>query len=333
MVVGQRWVLKHEIKGDVSADDFELVEEELPPVKDGEIMIKTTWISVDPYQRAFVSGPPVTMIGSSVGIIEESKNAKWPVGSTVVCDMGWISRAVINPDEKVQGTLLPRCSMAPEIKISPSHLLGAAGMTGFTAYMGLTEICRPVAGDTVVVSGAAGAVGSLVGQVAKIRGATVIGYAGSDDKVDWLKELGFDHAFNYKKVTIAESLAKAAPNGVDCYFDNVGGQMTIDIMEKLNLHGRIAFCGAVSQYQGSKKTENQVDVLTSFFFKQLRGEGFLFTRWMDRWVEGITAMADLIAEGKVKTKETVVEGFANTPEAFVGLFKGDNTGKMMVKVD
>ena len=209
----------------------------------------------------------------------------------------------------------------------------------------------------MVVSGAAGAVGSLVGQIAKIKGARVIGYAGDDDKVAWLKSIGYDEAFNYKKVGVAESLAAAAPRGVDCYFDNVGGEMSAAVLLNMNTRGRIAVCGAISHYNEkvmltlnfflqTKKHFLQLknilitfqggyskvtDILPLAIAKELKIEGFLVGRWKARWVEGIRAMAAWVISGQVQVKETVVEGFEKMPDAFMGLFTGVNTGKMVVK--
>ena len=208
-----------------------------------------------------------------------------------------------------------------------------------------------------MVSGAAGAVGSLVGQIAKIKGARVIGYAGDDDKVAWLKSIGYDEAFNYKKVGVAESLAAAAPRGVDCYFDNVGGEMSAAVLLNMNTRGRIAVCGAISHYNEkvmltlkfflqTKKYFLQLknilitfqggyskvtDILPLAIAKELKIEGFLVGRWKARWVEGIRAMAAWVISGQVQVKETVVEGFEKMPDAFMGLFTGVNTGKMVVK--
>merc|ERR1719278_2231879 len=193
---------------------------------------------------------------------------------------------------------------APDLPcgLSKSLLIGSCGMPGNTAYFGLLEICKPKAGETVVVSGAAGAVGSLVGQIAKIKGCNVVGFAGSDEKCNWLRSIGFDHAFNYKKTNVVESLAKAAPKGVDCHFNNVGGY--------------------------SKTT----DILPLCIFKELMVEGVLVGRWAGpQWVEGIKAMAGWVASGKIKVRETVVDGFDKMPQALMGLFTGDNTGKMVVK--
>merc|ERR1712203_549510 len=202
---------------------------------------------------------------------------------------------------------------------------------GTTIVLGLLEICKPQAGETVVVSGAAGAVGSLVGQIAKIKGCNVVGFAGTDEKCEWLKSIGFDHAFNYKKVGVAESLAKAAPKGVDCYFDNVGGEMSVAVLNAMNTRGRAAICGAISHYNEVGGYSKTTDILPLCIFKELMVEGFLVGRWKPRWVEGIEAMAGWVASGKIKVRETVVDGFDKMPQALMGLFTGDNTGKMVVK--
>merc|ERR1719412_2537273 len=284
-----------------------------------------------PYTRRFPqSAFPITMIGQSVQKVIESKDKEFPKGCNIMCNIGWVKTGIINP-KQLNAKQPMTCMKAPELPgVSPSLLLGACGMPGNTAYFGFLEICQPKAGETVVVSGAAGAVGSLVGQIAKIKGCTVIGYAGTDDKVEWLKELGFDHAFNYKKVSVKESLSQAAPNGVDCYFDNVGGEMSISVMEAMNKFGRVSVCGAISQYAESKN--NSRCIMPLCVFKELKIEGFLVPRWLHRWEEGIKAMAGWVAAGKIKARETVMEGFTNTPNAMVGLFKGTNTGKMIVKV-
>merc|ERR1719282_31742 len=280
--------------------------------------------------------PPFTMIGSSVAEVEESKHPNFPVGATIVIMAGWVERGIVDPDKMNKdspGGTLGGVMPAPDLPggLSKSLLIGSCGMPGNTAYFGLLEICKPKAGETVVVSGAAGAVGSLVGQIAKIKGCRVIGYAGDDDKCAWLKSTGYDEAFNYKKVGVAESLAKAAPKGVDCYFDNVGGEMTAAVMMAMNVRGRSAICGAISHYNEKGEYSKVTDILPIAIGKELKIEGFLVGRWKARWVEGIKAMAAWVISDQVKVKETVVEGFDKMPEAFMGLFTGQNTGKMIVK--
>lgn len=207
-------------------------------------------------------------------------------------------------------------------------------MPGNTAYFGLLEICKPKEGETMVVSGAAGAVGSLVGQIGKIKGLRVIGIAGTDDKCDWIvKDLGFDVAINYKTANLEEELKKAAPNGVDCYFDNVGGEISSVVLNQMNEFGRISVCGSISAYNADVANYPRVPDLAKLFnWKQLRMEGFLVPRWTNRWMEGLKQMAEWIMQGKIKYEETVTEGFENMPAAFIGMLNGANTGKAIVKV-
>lgn len=338
MVLGRKWVLKRHFEGAPKQDDFELVEEELPALKDKQIRFKALYLSVDPYMRPYTArmSPPFTMIGSSVAEVEESTHPSYKKGQTLVIMAGWVERGVVSPDSMGKdspGKTLGGIMEAPSLpSLSKSLLLGACGMPGNTAYFGLMELCQPKAGETVVVSGAAGAVGSLVGQIAKIQGCTVIGFAGSDDKCAWLKSIGFDHAFNYKKSGVAESLAKAAPKGVDCYFDNVGGDMSTAVLAAMNTRGRAAICGAISHYNEVGGYSKTTDILPLCIFKELKVEGFLVGRWAGpRWVEGIKAMAGWVMSGQIKVRETTVEGFDKMPQALMGLFTGDNTGKMVVK--
>merc|ERR1719228_2422066 len=255
--------------------------------------------------------PPFTMIGSSVAEVEESKHPSYPKGSTIIILAGWVERGIVNPDKMGKdspGNKLGGVMKAADMgSLSKSLLLGACGMPGNTAYFGLLEICKPKAGETVVVSGAAGAVGSLVGQIAKIKGCRVIGFAGTDSKCEWLETIGFDHAFNYKKVSVPECLAKAAPKGVDCYFDNVGGEMSAAVFNAMNTRGRASICGAISHYNDVGGYTKTTDILPLCVFKELKVEGFLVGRWMARWMEGISAMANWIRNGDIKVEETVVE--------------------------
>merc|ERR1719331_766735 len=272
--------------------------------------------------------PPFTMIGSSVAEVEESRHPDFPVGTTIVLMAGWVERGIVDPDKMNKdspggtlGGVMPVPDQYPT-GLSKSLLIGSCGMPGNTAYFGFLELCNPQPGETVVVSGAAGAVGSLVGQIAKIKGCRVIGFAGTDEKCEWLKSIGFDHAFNYKKVGVAESLAKAAPKGVDCYFDNVGGEMTAAVLATMNVRGRASICGAISHYNDKGEYTKVTDILPIAIHKELKIEGFLVGRWKARWVEGIKAMAAWVISDQVKVKETVVEGFDKMPEAFMGLFTG-----------
>ena len=213
---------------------------------------------------------------------------------------------------------------------SYSLAVGACGMPGNTAYFGFLEICDPKEGETVVVTAAAGAVGSLVGQIAKIKGCKVIGFAGSDEKCAWLeKELGFDKAINYKTKELAKALKEAAPKGVDCYFDNVGGELSSIILQQMRPRGRISVCGAISGYNDQIVTVPAPQGL--FVWGQLKMEGFIVHRWATRWLEGINQMLSWISEGKIKIEETYTEGFENMPQAFIDMLNGKNTGKAVVK--
>jgi len=331
----KQFIFVRHFVGEPKLEDFELVEEELPPLKDKEILCEALYLSVDPYMRPYSRDrqPGTTMIGSQVAKVIESKHSDYPVGELLVGYFGWRLHTIKNPDVQATGMFDAIFKLPNLGGLSPSVGLGAVGMPGNTAYFGFLEICQPKPGETVVVNGAAGAVGSLVGQIAKIKGCKVIGYAGSDDKIKWLQELGFDHAFNYKKVNIRKSLKEAAPNGVDCYFDNVGGLFSSEVLNHMNTFGRVSVCGAISVYNDDPKNPTLVPaVQPAMVFKELKMEGFLVSRWVNRWQEGLKQMSQWIQEGKIKYEETETFGFENTPKAFIGMLRGENTGKAVVKV-
>ncbi|XP_072386097.1 prostaglandin reductase 1-like isoform X1 [Diabrotica undecimpunctata] len=333
MVKGKRFVLQKVFEGFPKESDFKVEEYELPPVKNGEFLAEAMYLSVDPYMRAYVSNSSMigtTMIGSQVAKILESKNPKFPPGKYVVGYFGWQTHTVAS-GERAGNTFPP--FLIPDLGELPISLaLGVLGMPGNTSYFGFLELCQPKQGETVVVSGAAGAVGSHVGQIAKIKGCTVIGIAGSDEKGKWLtEELGFDHFINYKTANIPEELKKAAPKGIDCYFDNVGGEISSAVLHQMNLYGRISVCGSIANYNDTTRAVAPV-VQPSIVFKQLKMEGFIATRWENRWMEGIKQNLEWVKQGKVKYHETVTEGFDNMFKAFTGMLKGENTGKAIVKV-
>jgi prostaglandin reductase 1 len=259
----------------------------------------------------------------------DSRNKKFPIDSIVYALVGWRSHTVVNPDDFAKNNL----SVLPDFGGLPVSLgIGYLGMPGVAAYFGLLEICKPKPGETVVVTSAAGSVGSLVGQIAKIKGCKVIGFTGSDDKCRWVEEeLGFDKGINYKVGKLAKALKAAAPDGVDCFFDNVGGELSTIIINQMNFYGRIACCGAVSEYNCDVEPKLR-STHTTFILKQLSMEGFLVFRWSDRWIEGITQIKEMILEGQVKYRETITDGFENLPEAFIELLEGRNYGKAVLKV-
>ncbi|XP_046402075.1 prostaglandin reductase 1-like [Ischnura elegans] len=334
MVKTRRFITVKRFEGEPKPSDLKLVEEELPPLKDGEFLCKAVWMSVDPYMRAYAPRVPLgmTMMGSQVAEIIESKNPKFKVGQNIVGYFGWQTYSISDGSESAKNGL-EKPFIIPDFKGLPLSLaLGVLGMPGNTAYFGFLELCQPKSGETVVVTGAAGAVGSIVGQIAKIKGCKVIGFAGTDEKCKWLTEdLKFDAAFNYKKTTVAEALKKAAPNGVDCYFDNVGGETSSEIIRHMNDYGRISVCGSISTYNATdipKATVVQMPMIS----KQLKMEGFLVHRWSHRWEEGILQILQWIKEGKIKYNETVTEGFEKMPTAFINMLRGENVGKAVVKV-
>lgn len=329
--VSQKWIYVKKFVGEPTSENFQLIEEELPPLQDGEFLAKAEYLSVDPYMRPYMSRFPIgsLMIGGQIAEVIESRNDAYPVGVKIFGQFGWRTHTVYTPN-KVENEQKPY--VLPDLGSLPSSLgLGVLGMPGNTAYFGFLEICSPVKGETVVVSGAAGAVGSIVGQIAKLKGCRVIGIAGSDDKCQWLKKLGFDEAINYKTANVLDELKKAAPKGIDCYFDNVGGTITESVMRLMNLFGRISVCGTISNY--SSAPIKVQDPQTDFVFKQLKMEGFIVSRWLSRWMEGIRANLDWITQGKIQYEETVTNGFENMPAAFMDMLKGGNTGKAVVKVE
>ncbi|XP_026487162.1 prostaglandin reductase 1-like [Vanessa tameamea] len=337
MVKAKKYVVKKYFEGVPKRSDFELVEYELPPLKDGEVLVKTEWVSVDPYLRAYNRNVPVPydQYGFQVGIVEQSNDTNYPVGARIVTHKGWCDYTVVNTSKVSTGNSTEVTYKLPDLKgMSPSIGIGAVGMPGITAYFGFLELCQPKIGETVVVTGAAGAVGSIVGQIAKIKGCKVIGFAGSDDKVKWLeKELGFDKAINYKTADVQKALQAAAPNGVDCYFDNVGGEISSIIMGQMNKRGRVSVCGSISAYNADPTQIPKATILQpSIVFKELRIEGFVVQRWLDRWPEAITQLITWIKMGQLKPAEHVTVGFDKIFDAFVGMLAGENTGKAVVKI-
>ncbi|XP_066585205.1 prostaglandin reductase 1-like [Prorops nasuta] len=338
MVKAKRFVIVQHFEKEPKPSDLKLVEEELPPINDGEYLVEAEYLSVDPYMRVYTTTLPLgsTMIGGQVGKILESKNPDYPVGKKVMGYFGWRTHTVVSPNGVELNLLKQKPYILPDIgNLSSSLCLGVLGMPGNTAYFGFLEICQPKVGETLVVSGAAGAVGSHVGQIAKhVLDMTVIGIAGSDEKCKYLvQELGFDAAINYKTENIAKALREAAPQGVDCYFDNVGGEISSTVIYQMNNFGRISVCGSISSYNENFSSLPKASILQiAVVSKQLKMEGFIVNRWQNRWMEGINKNLQWIKDGKLKYKETTTNGFENTYKAFMDMMHGENTGKAIVKV-
>ncbi|KAL0841454.1 hypothetical protein ABMA28_015140 [Loxostege sticticalis] len=343
MVTARKFVIKQAFNGVPKKEDFEIVEYELPPLKDNEILIKSEWIGVDPYHRggAHLQTVPYDQFGYQVGVVVQSKNLKYPRGTKVVSFEGWCTYFILNPNLPSRHQFFyDSIYKLPDLQGLPDSLgVGAIGMPGVTAYFGFLEYCKPVAGETVVVTGAAGAVGSLVGQIAKIKGCKVIGFAGSDEKVKWLEtELGFDKAINYKTADVYKALKEVAPEGVDCYFDNVGGEISSAIISQMRLRGRVTVCGSISAYNEKDlfdySTLPKATIIQPFVLAnqlKVKGFGYLYVGF-SRWSEAFNELTKWIKSGQLKAPEHITEGFDNLYDAFVGMLAGENFGKSVVKV-
>ena len=314
--------------------DFNVVEVPILRPEDGQVLVKTIYLSVDPYMRgrinaskSYAAGVEIdeVMVGGVIAEVVETKHPNFQVGDIVNANIGWQEYGVADGDElrKIDPTIAPISTGA-----------GILGMPGLTAYFGLLEIGQLQERETVFVSGAAGAVGSVVGQIAKIKGCRVVGSAGTDEKVEYIvDELGFDSAFNYKDVADYHTeLQTLLPDGIDVYFDNVGGQITDAVFPNLRIKGRVVICGQISQYN-LEKPETGPRFLWHMITKRARIEGFLVFEFADRHAEALVEMADWLRQGKLKYRETIAEGgIENAPAAFISMLKGGNIGKQLVKI-
>jgi hypothetical protein len=314
--------------------DFRLVESPLPEPGAGEALVRALFLSVDPYMRGGIGGtsghtkpvdPGEVMVGAVAGEVIESHDPRLAPGDSVEGMLGWQEYAVAPAKSlrKISSEVAPI-----------SAALSVLGMPGLTAYFGLLEICRPQSGETILISGAAGAVGSLVGQIAKVKRCRAIGIAGSSEKVRFLKQdLGFEAAFNYKESTDYDAaLREVCPNGVDIYFDTVGGAITDAAIRRLNVRARVAVCGQISQYD-SDEPEMGPRWLGQLIAKQAKVEGFQAKQFAHRFDEGYRQLAAWLHDGKIKYREDVVTGLENAPRAFIGMLQGRNIGKQLVKLD
>lgn len=327
-------LLKNRPEGKPTPSDFEFVTDDVDlNIDAGELLLETAYVSVDPYLRGRMSDaksyvPPFELnkpIQSGViAKVLESKNEKLKVGDFVSGMLDWKTKQVSSGEGliKVDGSKAPL-----------SAYLGILGMTGLTAYVGLTQIGKPKSGETLVVSGAAGAVGSVVGQIGKILGLTVIGIAGSDEKVELLKsKFGFDAGINYNTTeNMTAAIAEAAPNGVDIYFDNVGGPISDAVLFNINQFARLIICGAISVYNNTELPKS-ISVQPFLIKNSALMQGFIVSNYAEIFPEAIKQLSTWLAEGKLTYTETVVNGFDEIPNAFIDLFEGKNKGKMVVKI-
>ncbi len=318
--------------GEPKPEDFQLAEVEVPDPTSGQLLVRNQWMSVDPYMRGrmndtrsyvqpFALGDPLD--GGAVGEVVASGDDRFSVGQTVLHQLGWREYALVPAD----GARPVDPELAPV-----SAYLGVLGMPGLTAYVGLLDIAGLRDGDVVFVSAAAGAVGSAAGQIARLRGCRVIGSAGSDEKVAFVRdELGFDAAFNYRDGSVHELLAAAAPEGIDVYFDNVGGDHLEAALFALRNFGRVAMCGAISMYNATDAPPGPRNTALAVS-RRLTLRGFIVSDHFDRFPDFAREVGGWVREGKLSYRETVIEGIERAPEAFIGLLRGENVGKMVVRL-
>jgi len=317
--------------GAPTPSDFELAEVDVGDPDDGELLVRNAFVSVDPYMRGRMNDtrsyvPPFALgealTGGAVGQVVASRNDRFAEGTWVVHDHGWREVALLDG----RGVR----SIDPE-RGSISTALGVLGMTGLTAYVGIVDIGAVAVGETVFVSGAAGAVGSIAAQLARARGARVIGSAGTAEKVAWLEELGLEGAFDYTERSTRDALREHAPDGIDVYFDNVGGETLEAAIGAMRLRGRIVACGSISRYNDTEAKPGPRN-LFMLVTKRLRMQGFIVSDHGDRYGAFLAEVGPLVADGTLRSRETIVDGIERAPEAFIGLLEGANVGKMLVRV-
>ena len=323
--------------GAASTANFRLREAPVPELQDGQVLVRHHYLSLDPYMRGRMNDAKSyaqpqalneVMVGGTVGEIAASRHAKFKVGEAVVGMGGWQQYSVVRAE---QSGMLRKVDAQ---RISLSAYLGAVGMPGVTAWYGLTRICEPKAGATVAVSAASGAVGSAVGQLAKVRGCRAVGIAGGADKCRYVvDELGFDACVDYKahadSKALYQALKEATPEGIDGYFENVGGRVLDAVLPRMNAFGRIAVCGMISGYNGAPIPLAQPQLILQ---SRLRVEGFIVSEHMDDWPAALKELGESVASGKLKYRETVAQGIEAAPQAFLGLLEGRNFGKQVVKL-
>ena len=325
-------VLASRPQGWVKPSDFRLESLPMPSPKEGEVLVKNLWLSLDPYMRGRISDaksyvPPVAiggvMVGQTVGEVVESKHPGFKAGDTVLTSVGWQTHGV------AKGAEISKVNAMAGVPLS--YYLGVLGMPGLTAYFGLYEIGHPRAGNTLVVSAASGAVGSVVGQLAKASGCRVVGIAGGKAKCDYVvKDLGFDACVDYKAGKLNEDLGAACPDGVDVYFENVGGQIMEAVMTRMNFASRMIVCGLISEYNTTEAYG--IKTMRSVLVNRIRMQGMIVFDWVNRYPEGIKALSALVAAGKIKYRESVVQGIENAPQGLIDLLQGKNFGKQLVKL-
>ena len=336
-ITNQQWLLASRPSGEPGPANFRLVSTPVPELADGQVLVRHHYLSLDPYMRGrmndgknYAAPQPLNavMIGGTVGEVVASRHAAFKVGDTVVGGGGWQQYSVV---DAAQPGLLRKVDAS---RVPLSAYLGAVGMPGVTAWYGLTQIIEPKAGETIAVSAASGAVGGVVGQLAKARGCRAVGIAGGREKCDYVvRELGFDACIDYKahpdRATLQAALAAACPKGIDGHFENVGGVVLDAVMQQANAFARVAMCGMIAGYNGEPIPMAEPKLILT---QRMKVQGFIVSEHLPLWPQALAELGERVAQGSLKYRETVAQGIESAPEAFIGLLKGRNFGKQLVKL-
>ena len=333
-IENRKWILKERPSGLVKDSDFELVTEVLPKINEGEILLKNLYLSFDPTQRGWLNDvpgylPPVqigeVIRSGGIGKVIDSNNPEYKTGDLTFGLIGWQTHCLTKPNVD------DRFRVVPDLLPIPT-MLNVMGSTGITAYYGLIELGKPKSGETVLVSGAAGATGSVVVQIAKLKGCNVIGIAGGKEKCDWLKDIGVDHIIDYKNSDVHKELPKVVENGIDIYFDNVGGKILETVLELININARVLLCGGISSGYDATRPADGPNNLFSLIIKRATMQGFLVLDYLPKSEKALEEIATWVMEGKLQHREDIQKGIENCPQTLNRLFTGENKGKQLLKI-
>ena len=333
-IENRKWILKERPKGLVKDSDFELVTEVLPKINEGEILLENLYLSFDPTQRGWLNDvpgylPPVqigeVIRSGGIGKVIDSNNPEYKTGDLTFGLIGWQTHCLTKPNVD------DRFRVVPDLLPIPT-MLNVMGSTGITAYYGLVELGKPKSGETVLVSGAAGATGSVVVQIAKLKGCHVIGIAGGKEKCNWLKDIGVDDVIDYKNSDVHKELLKVVKNGIDIYFDNVGGKILETVLELININARVLLCGGISSGYDATRPADGPNNLFSLIIKRATMQGFLVLDYLPKSEKALEEIATWVMEGKLQHREDIQKGIENCPQTLNRLFTGENKGKQLLKI-
>ncbi len=333
-IENRKWILKERPSGLVKDSDFELITEVLPKINEGEILLENLYLSFDPTQRGWLNDvpgylPPVqigeVIRSGGIGKVIDSNNPEYKTGDLTFGLIGWQTHCLTKPNVD------DRFRVVPDLLPIPT-MLNVMGSTGITAYYGLIELGKPKSGETVLVSGAAGATGSVVVQIAKLKGCNVIGIAGGKEKCDWLKDIGVDHIIDYKNSDAHKELPKVVENGIDIYFDNVGGKILETVLELININARVLLCGGISSGYDATRPADGPNNLFSLIIKRATMQGFLVLDYLPKSEKALEEIATWVMERKLRHREDIQKGIENCPQTLNRLFTGENKGKQLLKI-